>query len=190
MPEKLPKTSLTHPLPLAEVTTPDGTGRILFTMCPGKIQPHADTGPWDRDLDLDMDAIAARGATQMLTLMEAHELEASALSAAKLNDACETRGIRWHHCPIVDFNVPNKDWQESWSTVGPLLRKDLKDGEVIVVHCRGGRGRAGLVAAQLLIEFGISPAAAIQQVRAQRPEAIETKIQEDYLHGIGPKETP
>jgi ADP-ribosyl-[dinitrogen reductase] hydrolase len=184
MTERVPKTSLTHPLPLAQVKIPDGTGCIIFTMCPGKVQPNADTGPWDRDLNMDMDALAAGQAVRLVTLMEAHEIEACALSPEILQTACASRNITWHHSPIKDFNVPDQTWEKSWETLGSDLRRDLKAGKTIALHCRGGRGRAGLVAARLLIEFGAAPDAAITEVRTQRPKAIETKIQEEHLRGI------
>lgn len=53
------RTSITHPLQIAEVAVPGTCGRIGVTFLPGKKQPNAATGPWARDLDLDLDAIAA-----------------------------------------------------------------------------------------------------------------------------------
>lgn len=177
------KTSVTHPLPLAAVSPPAG-GRILFTMCPGKIQPKAVTGPWDRDLDTDMDAIAKSGATVMVTLMEEHEISACALSLDRLREASTRRGIKWHHNAVIDFQTPTEDWEQSWLTLGTELRQRLNCGETIVLHCRGGRGRAGMIAARLLVEMGTDPENAILQVRQERPEAIETPPQEAYVHTI------
>jgi hypothetical protein len=51
------RTSLTHPLMIAEIQSKLGQGLIGLTFCPGKHQPDAMTGGWDRDLDLDLDAI-------------------------------------------------------------------------------------------------------------------------------------
>lgn len=177
------KTSMTHPLPLAAVEPPGG-GRILFTMCPGKIQPNAATGPWDRDLDTDMDAIRDAGATAMLTLMEEHEIVACNLSIDRLRNASTSRSITWHHNPITDFQAPPDTWEQNWLVLGEELRGRLADGETVVLHCRGGRGRAGMVAARLLVELGIDPEDAIIQVRRARPEAIETPPQEAYVRTI------
>jgi ADP-ribosylglycohydrolase len=55
-----------------------------------------------------------------------------------------------------------------------------------VVHCRGGLGRAGLVSSRLLVELGWEPDAAIQTVRRARPGAVETSVQERYIHDLGP----
>jgi ADP-ribosyl-[dinitrogen reductase] hydrolase len=50
-----------------------------------------------------------------------------------------------------------------------------------VVHCKGGLGRAGTIAAKLFIELGHSPDDAVRRVRAARPGAIETPSQRDYV---------
>ena len=56
-----------------------------------------------------------------------------------------------------------------------------------MVHCRGGRGRSGLVAARLLVELGIGNEAAIKAVRAAQPLAIETPPQEAHVRDYRPK---
>ena len=53
------RTSITHPLEIAEVEVAPGYGKVGITFCPGKKQKHAATGEWDRDLDIDLDAIAS-----------------------------------------------------------------------------------------------------------------------------------
>ena len=47
-------------------------------------------------------------------------------------------------------------------------------GSDALARCRGGIGRAGTIAARLLVELGVEPATAIAIVRAVRPGAIET----------------
>ena len=51
----------------------------------------------------------------------------------------------------------------------------------IIFHCRGGKGRAGTVAAILLADFGHEKKEAIDLVRERRKGAIETKIQEEFI---------
>src|ERR1700726_4324710 len=46
-------------------------------------------------------------------------------------------------------------------------------GSDVLVHCRGGLGRAGTIASRLLIELGMVPETAIARVRAFQPGAIE-----------------
>ena len=57
----------------------------------------------------------------------------------------------------------------------------VRHGQSLVVHCRGGLGRTGLISARLLIELGESPARALARVRAARPGAVETREQETYV---------
>lgn len=53
------RTSSTHPLQIASVRPSPSMGQVGLTFCPGKTQPYAATGAWNRDLGVDLDAIAA-----------------------------------------------------------------------------------------------------------------------------------
>ena len=68
------RTSLSHPLKIAKLPTPE-RGRIGLTLCPGKKDPKGMTGPWDRDLAVDLDVIREWGAAAVVTLVEAKELD-------------------------------------------------------------------------------------------------------------------
>ncbi len=172
------RTSLTHPLQIAAVSRPN-TGRIGITFCPGKWDANAMTGAWRRDLALDLDAIKQWGAVALVTLLEPWEL--TELGVERLGEEVERRGIRWLHLPIVDGSTPAAQFERDWSVVGLDLRTLLQSGKSLVVHCRGGLGRAGTVAARLLVELGTSPTTAIWEVRAARPDAIENFAQEQYI---------
>ena len=82
------------------------------------------------------------------------------------------------------MSIPDGEFDMNWKTAGHTLRKRLRSGQDILVHCRGGLGRADTIAARLLIELGMEPATAIEQIRAVRPGAIETSGQEHYVLGI------
>lgn len=177
------KTSLTHPLEIYGVAA--GRGRVGMCMCPGKRQPHAATGPWDRDLARDMDAVAAFEAAILITLMETHELE-NAVPAAEIAAAAEARGMDWLHLPIVDLAAPDEAFERAWQTQGEIVRGALLAGKNVVVHCRGGRGRSGLLAARILVELGEDPIAALKAVRASNPLAVETPVQEAHIYACRP----
>ncbi len=155
-----------------------------MTLCPGKRQPHAITGPWERDLDRDMDAIKDFGANLLITLMETPELAAAAVPAEHIRDAAVRRTIEWLHIPIVDFQPPGAAFETAWKARLPHILKLLQDGGSIVTHCRGGRGRSGTVAARLLVDLGHAPDAAIRAVRDVNPLAMETAVQEDYIRRL------
>jgi hypothetical protein len=69
------KTSISHPLRIDEVKAPDGGGIIGMTLCPGKKINSAQSGPWNRDLEIDLQAIQSWGAQALVNLMEGHEYE-------------------------------------------------------------------------------------------------------------------
>ena len=178
------RTSETHPLEIAHVQASPDHGRIGITFCPGKHQMDAATGSWHRDLDLDLDAVKNWGASLLLTLVEQKELEQ--LRVPGLGQAAEVRNIQWLHLPIKDYHTPDSSFEQSWATYGAKIRQLLRGGSDIVVHCKGGLGRAGMIAARLLVELGVPPEKAIKSVRAVRKGAIETADQEDVVRQTKP----
>jgi ADP-ribosyl-[dinitrogen reductase] hydrolase len=71
-----------------------------------------------------------------------------------------------------------------WEEAGEALRARLRAGFNILIHCKGGLGRAGMIAARLLTELGVPPSQAIANTRNARPGAIETAAQEAFVHTI------
>ncbi len=176
------KTSASHPLRIDALTF--GAGAIGITFCPGKRQSNALSGCWERDLAMDVDAMAAWGCSEVITLVEPWELDE--LKVPHLGASVAARGWRWHHWPITDGEAPDARFLEAWASEQEALRDRLRQGARIVVHCKGGLGRAGTVAATLLAferpESSIE--ALIAEVRAARPGAIETTAQERFLQGL------
>lgn len=166
------RTSQTDPLRIDHV----GFG-IGLTFCPGKY----DAGRWDRDLDADLAVVQAWGATTLVTLIE--DFEFDLLRVRALPERARAL-FEWHHLPIRDGGVPDAAFEMRWAAAS------LRTTERLVLHCRGGLGRAGLAAARLLVEAGIEPEAAIRQVRKARPGAIETAEQERYVLGLGEHAEP
>jgi protein-tyrosine phosphatase len=172
------RTSDTHPLQIAAIDAGPNRGKIGVTLAPGKNDRLAIGGPWARDLDKDLDAIAAWGARTIVTLLERYEL--AHLAITRLGEEVQRRGMEWMHLPIRDVSTPDSDFEAKWPTVSKHLRSRLDAGENILVHCRGGVGRSGMVVARLLCENGVNVEEAIALVRAARPGAIETWQQEQW----------
>ena len=154
-------------------------GKIGVTFAPGKHDREFPSGPWARDLATDLDAIVAWPARALVTLIEPHEF--SLLGIPRLGDEARRRGLEWLHLPIRDVSTPDRAFVAAWPIHSETLRGRLAAGENIVVHCRGGLGRAGMIAARLLVETGIDPESAMARVRSVRPRAIETPAQEDWV---------
>ena len=149
-----------------------GMGRIGITLCPGKNDPHAMTGPTKRDLTKDLDAIRDWGARAVVTLVTREEMEY--LKVQDLGEGVRSRRMEWWHLPIRDGHVPDEHFEAGWVEAGAAIRAHLRSGCDVLVHCKGGLGRAGTIAARLMVELGTPPEDAIRLVRASRSRhAIE-----------------
>ena len=187
------RTSETHPLRLDVL--PSGLlpapGRLRLTFAPGKKAPGLD-GFWRRDLRMDLRRLREVydvGVT--VSLLDEHELKTLGIEDYQE----EIRGFRTLELrtfPIPDGGVP-RDVDEVRALVGWILER-LGDGKHVAVHCRGGLGRSGLVAACCLVGVGVAPDAAIREVRLVRPGAIETPAQEAFVenfsrHGVARRDS-
>ena len=172
-------TSENSPLRIASVAAGDGQGRIGITLCPGKTDPAAMSGPVARDPDTDLDAIRGWGASAVVTLITDEEIDH--LGVRDIEEAVRDRHMEWWHAPMPDGMPPGADFEEAWTVAGEVIRDRLRLGFDVLVHCKGGLGRAGTVAARLLVELGERPDEAIRRVREVRPGAIENEAQEAHV---------
>ena len=177
------RTSLSHPLRIDEVVIATAAaaaaGRIGLCICPGKRGDSVMGGPWQRDLERDLEVVRRWMPHAVLTLIEAHEFQL--LGDCNLGSRLRALGIEWHHLPIVDRQAPDARFEAAWAVCGPRVQSCLRSGGRILVHCRGGLGRAGTVAARLLVELDMPAADAVAQVRRARPGAIETDEQWQHV---------
>ena len=153
------------------------TGKLGLTIAPGKKDP---LGGWNRDLDTDLARLAAHYRTRVLvSLMEPYEY--TLLGISDLAKRAKPLGIKVVHFPIHDVRAPSRDRMKEFAALIKGLRRSLDRGDTVVVHCRGGLGRSGTVAACVLVAAGHSPEEAIALTKRARPGAIEVSAQEDWI---------
>lgn len=154
-------------------------GRLGLTRAPGRWS--AGRNP-DSDLRLreDVEAIArVHGAKVLVTLLERFEIA----ELGDLDGEARRARLRWIHYPIADMWAPT-DLASARRLVARILNA-LERGQDVVVHCWGGVGRAGTIAAACLVAHGTPPADAMTIVRAARGRAIETEAQERFVGEFG-----
>jgi ADP-ribosyl-[dinitrogen reductase] hydrolase len=132
----------------------------------------------------DLCVVRNSDAGVLVSLVQEQELKA--LGVPTLGREAEALGLEWHHLPITDMGVPDETFETRWTYEGNRLRRCLARRESLVLHCMGGLGRTGTVAARLLVEFGVAPEDAIARVREARPGAIENARQEQYVRRCVP----
>jgi protein-tyrosine phosphatase len=173
------KTSDTHPLRFDSIDWPTSAAKIGLTICPGKQGRGLYSGIWKRDLQKDFDVISGWPTKILITLMESHEFALLHIKDFELK--ATQQQFEWLHLPIEDMHVPTNKWMNSWPELSLRLRKALEQDQNLVIHCRGGLGRTGIVAALLLIDQKVDNQQAISMVRKVRPGAIETFEQEQFV---------
>ncbi len=122
------------------------------------------------------------GAVAVISLNPQSEL--ASLQVAELGAEVTANGLQWFHCPIADDQAPLADFQTAWQLAGPQVHQLLNDGQTVAIHCKGGSGRTGLMAAQILLERGESQDAVKSKVQALRPYALTLEPHVQYFNSL------
>ncbi|KIC45302.1 MAG: protein-tyrosine phosphatase family protein [Ruegeria sp.] len=144
-----------------------GGGSLALSSMPGR------GGDYAGDLEL------VAGWQPGLVISMTTEIEMIKDGARDFGRDVQSRASRWAHLPIDDFGAPSAEIRERWKSVSASARQALSGGGRVLVHCRGGCGRSGMVVLRLMVECGENPDTALTRLRALRPCAVET---DDQLH--------
>lgn len=109
-------------------------------------------------------AIAADGITRIISLLEVSE--ANDLGLHNEQQISQNSGMQFVQFSIPDLGVPISAHEFSVFIKQQYL--DVQAGEHVLVHCRAGIGRTGMVTASVLMHCGYKPLAAFEQVSKQR----------------------
>ncbi len=145
-----------------------GGGSLALTSMPGR------TGDYQGDLDMIADWQPG------LVISMATEIEMIMDGARDFGRDVQSRASRWVHLPVDDFGVPSAEIRERWTAVSASARQALSGGGRILVHCKGGCGRSGMIVLRLMVECGESPDTALTRLRNLRPCAVETDGQMNW----------
>ena len=156
----------------------DVSGKIFLTCFPGRKGTEV---IYSESIFLeDLNNFNNLDCNTILSLVEDSEFE-KLCDKKNFVRSIYAKNLKWMHMPIEDLKAPDRQFNKKWETTKVLLKNDLMEGKNIAIHCMGGKGRSGTIAAILLIEFGHDNIEAIKIVREKRKGAIETKEQEEFI---------
>ena len=152
-------------------------GRLGLTAAPGRWWPGRDPDP-EAQLGRDLTRLRHRyRADTLVTLMEPPELLDRGLD--RLPEEVRRAGMESLWLPVPDMGAP-PSMEAARALVGQILER-MERRQVVVVHCLGGLGRSGTIAACVLSARGRSPEQAVRMVRRARPGAVQTEAQQAFV---------
>ncbi|QXO17494.1 MULTISPECIES: phosphatase domain-containing putative toxin [Vibrio] len=122
------------------------------------------------------------GVTVIVSAITREEMTAKQVES--LGQTAQGLGLGWIHLPIEDNSVPSALFTEHWPTVSVQLRAALKRGNKVALHCMGGSGRTGLLAAHVLLDCGWPLTQCISDIQALRPAAFSSAQQRAYIEQV------
>ncbi len=135
-------------------------------------------GDWLED---EICGLSTLGVNVVVSLLDFGEILELGLRDEK--KICEANGIEYIPFPIKDRSVP-----ESPARTVQLVRDlhlKLLAGQRMVIHCRAGIGRSGLMAACILVHTHESPRNAFARIsKARRVGVPDTQEQIDWVSKI------
>lgn len=154
-------------MPLSRIEVPGG-GTIGMMPCPGRSDSILAEVSKLKDLGVDV----------VVSLMQDQEFP----DLAGFSEVMRSSAIEWIRLPVMPNSIP--DEASDWKSVRFILIDRIANGMFVAIHCWGGLGRTGMIAADLLTALSYEPSEAITLVRDVRPGTIESEAQERWITRI------
>ena len=118
------------------------------------------------ELDEDLEFIRARGISRIVSL-----------TSRALPEHVREQGFELIHFPIADMGIPTP---RACAVLCAQLLEGLEQRPVLL-HCKGGLGRTGTIAACCLVGLGRAPEQALIEVRSVNPNYVQTASQAKFI---------
>ncbi len=157
----------THPFDILDL--PD-SGRFIFTPCPGTKGV---------DLASSITQLKQAGADGIITMMSDEEL--AKFEVSDLPEVVKQNDMTWFQFPVEDDAAPDEKFAQAWQSRKSEVLSMIKQGQCITIHCRGGSGRTGFMAAVILRELGMNEEQSTELVKSLRPNSLKLSAHTEYL---------
>lgn len=162
----------------------DSGGRLALSQCPGKNMAKGRDGKvHSRNIQTDLSNFKSQEISIIICLLNDYELRSIGVNVDQYKLTCARLEITFIQYPIIEMAAPDSIESLEANVMAPVVQA-LTEGRVVLVHCRGGIGRAGTIACCLLLKLQLSssPNQAISLVRSRRDNrCVESRKQEDFI---------
>ena len=132
-------------------------GNLLLSSCPGKkvrlSGPVRGRGAICRDLGLDLARIFSIGVRAVVCCLNDEELSYLGAPWSEYEREADRLGLDIYRLPMAEGFAPTHV-QEMDAAMTSIVTDCTMRGTNVLVHCRGGVGRAGLIACSWLLKMG------------------------------------
>lgn len=134
-------------------------------------------GEWIEDEFIGLKKL---GVDTVVSLLEREEEYEVGLTSEK--SLCQQHGLQFVSFPIPDRGLPNTS---SALKLANELHSKIINGNHVVIHCRAGIGRTGIIAGAVLVKVGLSATDALSIIsNARGVQVPDTEEQENWLKGL------
>lgn len=104
------------------------------------------------ELEYDISNLTKLGENVVLCSLLTNN-EAREFNLEEEQQVCEKHNIEFLHLEILDESIPG--YQEFLELVNLLVKK-IRISNIVIIHCKHGIGRSGMIAVAILLNFGYS----------------------------------
>ena len=118
----------------------------------------------------------------VISLTEPHEMAEFAVGS--FGSDLQAQTLAWTAWPVKDYGVPDPTQAARSAGIKNEASAILKRAGRILVHCKGGCGRTGMVVLNFMVDAGEDPDAGLIRLRVVRPCAVETDEQYSWASNL------